>query len=84
MPEPRELILGCCLDGGGTVPEVRHGDAAGEVEIALAVRVGDPTAVTFDDFDLRIGGDDGGHDVAEAGGKVGHGDPPCSGRDVRG
>ncbi len=63
MPQAVELVEDRLLDGRRLMSEVRDGDAAGEVEVALAGGVGDPAPFGSDDFDVRVEclgrGDDG-------------------------
>jgi hypothetical protein len=48
------------------VAGIDYGDAAGEVEVLLALDVGDPGALGRDDLDVRIPGDHRGVDLLMA------------------
>ena len=64
VPELADLLLDGGFDRRRPMSQIVDGDAAGEVEIAVAVNIGDPGSLAVDDFDFVFEGDYRGDAVA--------------------
>ena len=72
VPQAGELSLGCGQDLGVDMAQIQDGNPAGEIEVTVAIGVGDPGPGAFHDLNFGVIRNDWGDDVVIASRNVGH------------